>query len=285
MLKKTKKILNKQIKTNSTESSGYYIAPPVIGMLNKGKEAVLHKDWDRVYIIDGTEGSGKSLLGLQLGFYLDPTLNLNRITFSGEKFAKAVENAKKGQCIIFDEAFNGLSSSGATSKLNRLITRKLQECRQRNLFLIIILPTFFMLQKYAAIFRSKALFHVYSTKKGVRGYYKVYNPKNKKRLYLSGAKLYSYKYPYVKHSYRFYGKYPLDESEYRTKKLEALKFNEDETATPGYQWKVQRDIMIIYLHYELKLTYESIELVYKDCEYPLSSRQIGEICRKFNKST
>ena len=226
---KTKKDLNKEV-------SEYYTPPKIKLMLEKAKKQVTEKDWDRVYLIDGGEGSGKSLLGLQLACSLDSTMNLDRVTFTGEGFSKAINEAQKGQCVIFDEAFNGLSSSGAASKMNRFIVRKLMECRQKNLFLIIILPTFFLLQKYAAIFRSKCLFHVYSTKKGVRGYYRVYNELNKKRLFLNGQKFYSYAKPYIKYSFRFYGKYPsqIDEAEYRKKKHDALLSEEEETKLDKY---------------------------------------------------
>jgi hypothetical protein len=199
-----------------------YIAKEIKAMLLRAKEQVIQRDWDRVYIIDGSEGSGKSLLGLQLGYFLDPTLSLDRITFTGEEFSKAVSTAEKNQCVIFDEAFNGLASTAAMSKMNRLVVKKLMECRQKNLFIIIILPTIFLLQKYVAVFRSKALFHVYVTKGGNRGYYKLYNELNKKLLYLNGKKFYSYSTPYLKNSYRFYGKYPISEEEYRKKKHESL---------------------------------------------------------------
>ena len=148
-------MLTKTKDTKDKEIIQYYIAPPIVEMLNSAKALVLEKDWDRVYLIDGNEGAGKSLLGLQLGYFFDKTLDISRITFSGQEFSKAIANAKKNQVVIFDEAFNGLSSSGATSKLNRLLVSKLMECRQKNLFIIIILPTIFLLQKYAAIFRSK----------------------------------------------------------------------------------------------------------------------------------
>lgn len=221
MLMKTKKALS------NSQELGYYMPPKIQNMLNKAKDQVIRKDWDRVYLIDGSEGSGKSLFGLQLGKFLDPTLSLDNVVFNGDDFSKAISEAKKNQCIIFDEAFNGLGSSAATSKLNRLIVRKLMECRQKNLFIIVILPTVFLLQKYVAIFRSQCLFHVYATNKGVRGYYRVYNKLNKKLLYIQGYKLYSYSKPYVKNSYRFYGVYPLDEGQYRKKKLESLEYDED----------------------------------------------------------
>ena len=241
---------------DSNDFPGYYIAPPIKKMLDKGKNKVIKQDWDRVYIIDGSEGSGKSLLALQLGYYLDPTLNLNRITFSGKEFSEAINKASKNQCIIFDEAFNGLSSSGATSRLNRLIVSKLMECRQKNLFLIIVLPTIFLLQKYAAIFRSKVLFHVYTTRSGNRGYYKVYNQKNKRILYLTGLKMYSYSKPWIKKSFRFYGKYPIDEEAYRKKKLEMIKSQEPlEKLSRNEKWLIT---LIRLAKEEYGITYKSI---------------------------
>ncbi len=208
--------------SNRANPKHVYVHPQVKRMLDKSKERITKKDWDRLILIDGGEGSGKSLLALQIGFYFDPTLNLSRVCFNGEEFSKAIDDAKKFQCIIFDEAFNGLASTAATSKMNRFIVRKLMECRQKNLFIIIVLPTFFLLQKYVAIFRSKALFHVYVDKKGNRGKYKIYNDSNKKYLYLKGIKFYSYSQPRLRKIYDFGGKYPINEEEYRDKKHKSL---------------------------------------------------------------
>lgn len=273
---KTKKALNNKV------FSEYYIAPHIKNILDKAKRQVTTGDWDRVYIIDGEEGSGKSLLGLQLGYYLDPTLNLDRITFNGKDFSNAIDKAEKHQCIIFDEAFNGLASSGAMSKMNRLIVSKLMECRQRNLFIIIILPTIFLLQKYVSIFRSKGLFHVYSTKKGQRGYYRTYNKKNKKYLYLSGMKFYSYKYPYIKKKYRFYGKYPIDEMTYRAKKDQAMKDEKDSNNQDKYYFK------FLLLAKRLKETHKdpfsTIATYLKDNKHPIDSTNISRGVAKLSEN-
>ncbi len=265
-------------KLSSKKKYPYYIAPPIKEMLNKGREKVVDKDWDRVYLIDGNEGSGKSLLGLQLGYYLDPTLNLDRITFSGDEFSKAIDKAKKGECIIFDEAFNGLSSTGATSKMNRFIVRKLMECRQKNLFIIIILPTFFLLQKYAAIFRSKALFHVYATRRGDRGYYRVYNELNKKILYINGVKLYSYAKPYIQKSFRFSNIYPIDEQEYRNKKSESLKDNPDDRIVEKYYFFF--GVMCKLLKQKFKFPYTGMEGYLKEHNLTIDDGTIGRIVGK-----
>ena len=258
---------------DSSEFPGYYIAPKIKATLDKAKNHVIKYDWDRVYIIDGTEGSGKSLLALQLAYYFDPTLNLDRVAFTGDEFTEAIRTAKKNQAIIFDEAFNGLSSTAATSKLNKLIVAKLMECRQKNLFLFIVLPTIFLLQKYVSIFRSRALFHVYVPKSNVRGYYRVYNQKNKKYLYLNGWKFYSYQKPFLRKSQRFYGKYPIDEEAYRAKKLKSI------VADLKIE-KVDKNVMRrVALEKYLKdnkiLTYEQIAEEYSKNNCPLDATNIS----------
>ena len=223
----------------------YYLATPVMQSLLKAKKKVLFKDWDRVYIIDGPEGSGKSTLALQLGYFLDRQLSIDDIVFTGRGFSNKIDKATKGQCIIFDEAFNGLSSYSGTSKLNKLLVRKLQECRQKNLFIIIVLPTIFLLQKYAAIFRSKALFHVMLDRQGNRGYYKVYNTKLKEILYLEGNKYYSYFKPKLNIIYKFGGKFPpsISKVDYKAKKLKALINNEGYEEVTGKKHKTLKDII------------------------------------------
>jgi len=260
--------MKKQKNKTKEKEDTYYIAPEVKKMLLASKNQVVNHDWDRVFLVDGNEGSGKSVFGLQLGKYLDPTLSLDRIVFTGDDFSEAINKAEKNQCIIFDEAFNGLNSSGAMTKMNRMIVRKLQECRQKNLFIIVILPTIFMLQKYAAIFRSHALFHVYATKAGTRGYYKIYNKQNKKILYLLGKQMYSYSKPFMKKSYRFYGKYPLDEEEYRKKKLEALQ--KEDIQTFG---KIETKYVIRFACL-CKLLKEKYKMDYKDISKHLIDNKI-----------
>lgn len=270
------------MKDSIKQPVSYQISKSVKRMLTSARHNVTHGDWDRVYLIDGNEGSGKSLLALQIGMFLDPTLTLDRITFSGKKFSDAIDNAKKHQCIIFDEAFNGLGSGGAATKMNRLIIRKLMECRQRNLFIIIVLPTFFLLQRYAAIFRSKALFHVYTGKRGERGRYRIYNEKNKKFLYINGKKYFSYAKPYIKKNYRFSNIYPLDEAAYRKKKLEALRDNETEEKADKYFGKFL--LMCKLLREEYKMPYTEQDKYLKELKEPYDftkmSRNLTQLAQK-----
>ena len=161
-------------------SPGLYISDFLKHQLDIAKRA-LKKDWDMVFVIDGPEGSGKSTLAIQVGYYLDPTLIIDRITFTPNEFHDAVIKAKKYECIIFDEAFGGLSSRRAMSGVNHMLISMLAEIRQKNLVIILVLPSFFDLDRFAALHRTRCLLHVYS-QKFKRGAFKFYDYNKKKKL-------------------------------------------------------------------------------------------------------
>lgn len=249
--------------------------------------SLLKKDKDCFLCIDGKEGSGKSTLALQIGKYVDPTLDLSRIVFDAEAFRQAIFKAKKGQCIIFDEAFTGLSSRAALSGVNRTLVSLMMQMRQKNLMVIMVLPTFFMLDKYAALFRAKALIHVYENK-GVRGYFRLYNSKLKKLLYLKGKKDYSYSHKYVRTRFkgRFYGKFALGsdelEKKYRKKKETALEATEkDPMTSKQIKYRNQRDIAIYLLRKTSQMTYRELETMLQDYDFDISFQQISKICGVF----
>ena len=230
----------------STEELGYYVATETMEQIRSGRDKVLKSNLDRVICIDGREGEGgKSTLAFQLAYAYDRSFCLDRVVFSSKDFENALRTAEKGQAIVWDESFVGLSSKGSLSKVNKRLVQLLMEVRQRNLFIFIVLPSFFMLEKYVAIFRSQALFHCYCSKESVnRRYYKIYNYNNKKLLYIFGKALMSYYKPKVPYSYRFYAKFPptIDRVEYEQKKKTAfLDISEDNTS-PYTKHVKQRDI-------------------------------------------
>lgn len=190
--------------------------------LQVAKEIVA-KDWDMVFAIDGTEGSGKSTLAQQLGAFCDPSLSLDRIVFNPTDFTKAVVNAEKYQAIIYDEAFTGMDASAAMSNINKSLKQMMAEIRQKNLFIFIVMPTFFDLQKYHAIWRTRALIHCYTGDNFQRGFFKFYNSETKKHLYIKGKKFYDYNVQRPNFYGRFVSGYYINEQEYRHKKLNALK--------------------------------------------------------------
>ena len=123
---------------------------------------LVKKDWDFVFIVDGMEGGGKSTFALQIALYLDPTLNLDRVVFDSEEFEKAVLKAEKYQSIIYDEAITGLYSREAMQYINTTLTKLLAQIRQKNLFIFVILPSFFDLDKYVSMWRARGLFNIYT---------------------------------------------------------------------------------------------------------------------------
>lgn len=183
----------------------------------------IQNDWDFVFVYDGIEGSGKSVKAMQDAYYCDPTLNYDRYAFNHEQFKAAINKAEKFQSVVYDEAHSGLNSRAAMSSINRSLISMLTEIRQKNLFVFIILPTFFDLDKYVALWRSRALIHIYTKNSFERGYFAFYNIDKKKSLYMKGKKL--YQYGVVKPNFigRFTNAYPLDQSEYRKYKFKALK--------------------------------------------------------------
>jgi hypothetical protein len=189
--------------------------------LNTAK-TVIRKDWDMVFAVDGAEGSGKSVFTQQMAKYCDPTFELNRVVFTPSAFRKAICDAKPYQAVVYDEAYTGLSSRATMSMINRTLISMLAEIRQRNLFVFVVMPCFFDLDKYVALWRSRVLVHVYTGRDFERGYFSFYNVDKKKALYMLGKKYYSYSKPQANFIGRFTNHYTVDEAGYKKKKRESL---------------------------------------------------------------
>ncbi len=245
------------------------------------------RDKDCVLVIDGKEGSGKSTLAFQIGKYVDPSLTLKRVVFSPDGFREAILSAKKGQCVIYDEAFTGFSSRNSLSPVNRVLVSLSMQMRQKNLLVLIVLPTIFLLDKYMALFRTKALIHVFESR-GLRGYFKLYNSRSKKYLILTGQKMMSYTQKGVRTNFkgRFYGKFALgDESvedEYRKMKERALADSEKTSMSSAHvKFKEQRDLLIYLVRKNMKLSYREMSELFSEYDLPLSYVQIRALCVKF----
>ena len=211
-----------------------------------------------VFIVDGFEGTGKSVLAQQVAKYCDPTFDLNEIVFTPGSFEKIVKTSNKFKAIIYDEAYGGLSGKGTMTQINKSLVKMMTEIRQRNLFIFIVLPTLFELTKYIAIWRSRALLHVYSSDNFERGYFAFYNVHKKKQLYMSGKKFYNYNMPDPNFTGRFTNHYTVDKDAYKDKKLKETSRLEDD----ANESKVMRKL------------YEIIERLEKRGMY---QREIGEI--------
>jgi len=248
-------------------------------------------DEDRFYIVDGAEGSGKSLFTLQQAAYIDETILddegkkvVPRICFTAKEFLEAIQNnrstTEKTKVIIFDEAFRGLSSKSAVSKNNKMLVEALMEARQNNLLVFIVSPSFYLIEFYAAVLRSQALFHVIKERNTRKRYVRVFGKKDKAILYQIGIRK-GWGYPRkTKQRVRFFNLYPggkAFEKKYRKKKRDSLRVKEKDSK-PTHKWKQQRDIMIKVL-YKQGHSYRKIQEILKKSDYEIDFRTIGRIIK------
>lgn len=250
------------------EGKHFYIDETASHGFDKVRTRVRQKDEDYFFIIDGPEGSGKSVIVMQFAKYADHSFNLDRVVFTAKDFQEAILKATKGQAIVFDEAFRGLSSRAALSEVNRLLVALMMECRQKNLIVFLVLPTFFLLDKYAAMWRSHGLFHVYR-KNGKRGFWVYFNRKKKNLLYLKGHANYSYAFPKSSFKGQFFDHYVVDEKEYREKK--GLAFNSTTRVTKAESFLEQRNLLLWYINRECGLS--TTEISKKMSEYGWNIKQ------------
>ena len=246
----------------------------------KVKDLISKKDKDYVMLVDGYEGSGKSTFGQQIGKYVDPTLNLSRICMTANEFKEAIIKAEKNQCVIYDEAVTGMTAGDSITRIGKLLKSMMMQMRQKNLFVIVILPTIFELNKYSVLSRARSFFHIYESG-GRMGYWVGYNRKDTRNIYIKGRKTYSYR---VKSFFngRFYGKYTVDEEEYRKKKADVLfkLDNVEEEIEKGSNWmKKQRNLGLKLLH-DRGLTYKEISDLYKKAGCVISVARIAECIGK-----
>lgn len=255
-----------------------FIDPIVTTQLDRISRDVKKKDKDWVCVFDGEEGSGKSVLAMQVAKYLDPNFNIDNVVFNADQFIERLKTAPPHSCILLDEAYNSANSRSVLTQVNRAMVSVATEMRQRNLFVIFVLPTFFDLDKYFAIWRCRTLFHVYFDKEtGDRGQYIIFPKTAKKILFLTGKKFYNYskpRSPYPACKFRKY--YVINEEEYRLKKAEA--FRKRSVSNMAKRWKDQRDCFIKELYHNMNITSGNIVKVMENWEIkPLSTREISRI--------
>ncbi len=171
--------------------------------------------------------------------------------------------------------------------MNRVLVSLAMQMRQKNLFILIVLPTIFLLDKYMAIFRTRALVHVFESH-GRRGYFKVYNSHKKRYLILMGQKTMTYKIKglYTRFKGRFYGKFALGDAEvekkYRKRKEKALADSEKSSMSSAQvKFREQRDLLIWLFRKELKLSYRELSELFSKYDLTLSYVQIRSICVRF----
>jgi len=238
--------------------------------------SVQKKDFDWFVVIDGEEGGGKSVFGFQIAKILDPNFTHTQVAFNANEFISLVIKSKRHQCIIFDEAFTGLSSRTSLSEINNMLVSLMMEMRQKNLFIILIMPSFFMLDKYCVLHRAKGLFHVYM-KNGRRGFWHFYNRNRMKLLYLNGKKFYDYSKPKPIIFGRFQDQYMVNKESYLDIKKASL--HKKRRATRAEVYKLQRDTLFWIMNHEYKKTQQEISTQCRKWDYRVDRTSISLILK------
>jgi len=166
------------------------------------------------------------------------------------------------------------------------------EMGQKNLVLFLVLPSFFLLDRYPAVLRSNALFHIEKPKRNkssVGRLFKVYNYQKKAALYnLRMDKGWGYPIP-TRFRGNFYGKYPGGEKfekMYRKKKEKALNDMEKELfkEKPESKYLLQRDIVVYLYKKKTQMSLKELSKKLTINGIPISYQGVSEMCKRGEKA-
>lgn len=293
-----------------TKHKGYYMDATLRNNVDSFLIRAVKNKYDGVVLVTGLEGTGKTTMASTLCKYVDPTFpgeplndgtprrGCDRIVYTVQDIMKTIDNAKPEQAILVDEAVIGFSSQDSGNELQKTLIKKFVTIRKKRLYIFIIIPSLFLLRRYFAIFRTRAMIHTYSSDGVDRGFFCFYSHSTKRKLYVRGIK--EFNQMAVKAD--FIGKFTntenffYDDKEYDVKKENAIKqITEEpvkkkrETSKKIVQFKSQRDILI-YNYYKSKkltdssLTYRDVaDLLEKEVGFKFTSEAIRIMCADAQK--
>lgn len=265
-----------QLELNSKE--GMYIDGKLKERLDNIKEILKYK-WDAPIMIDGLEGSGKTTLGLTCAWYLsDKQFKPNNICRSAKDTIKKLHTFPEGSVLLVDEGDLAFSSKDIFNKEQKDLIKLMKIVRYRQHILIVIAPTFFDLNKYISVHRSRFLLHVYTDKNMKRGRFAYFGTKKKRMLYEIGKKNYgSYSKPKADFVGTFTDFNPLGEAYHEAKDeiVDGLLAIEDDDRNRD---RIQKYFLINYIVKDLHVPQVKLAKAFEKCEYPLKRPRICDIC-------
>lgn len=181
--------------------------------------------------------TGKSTLAQQICYYytyrvnklhgLDIIFDHRNIVFNSEDLIKRAAAVPRYSALILDEGDD--LTEHAFSKTMKDLQKFFRKSGQLNLFIILILPSFFDCPKFLAMNRTNAFIDVKFEGEFDRGYFEYYNFTDKKKLYVKGKKFHDYDVQRATiPNGRFVNKYCVDEEIYRKMKLDDFIKKDDE---------------------------------------------------------
>jgi len=206
----------------------------------------IENDNDVIGIISGDEGSGKSSLAGNIMRYISKDkfdAIKDMIGADYEDGLNKIEKVKKKGWLMFDEGNMFFLSTEIMKREQRELHKIFSIFRQQNLFVLIVLPSFFRLGTYFSLDRSKFLCRTYLNK-GKRSFFAYHGNKNKAYLYQKGKKEHNYKVVKPQFRGRFFPCYLLENPAYKRFKLKtltgSLKIAKSKKVLTPYQVKQQQ---------------------------------------------
>jgi hypothetical protein len=183
-------------KWSEVEQSDFWMDEALYNKLISIK-MIQEKGWDGVIVVDGKERSGKSVLGMVMGWYLsNGSLTLDNFARGLGDAAEKISRLPDKSVLIVDEASTVFASKDTMTEEGKQLIKIMDIVGQKNMVFILCLPCFFDLNKTMAVRRSLFLCHVYPDEKYNRGRYSLWGERSKKTLFIFGKKNYdSYSFP------------------------------------------------------------------------------------------
>jgi len=179
---------------------------------------------DVIGVVAGMEGSGKSSCAGNIMRYMtndefDPNKQM-----IGSDLNDAIDKITKapiGGSLMFDEGNVFFLSTETMKREHRDLHKIFSIFRQKNLFVLIVLPSIFRLGTYFALDRSKFLIRTYM-KDGKRGSFAFHGKKSKDKLYRYGKKEHNPQAVKPTFRGRFTACSTLENEKYKAFKLQTL---------------------------------------------------------------
>ena len=119
----------------------YSVSTTLYTFLKRVRNKIRTEDQEFWIAYGGDTGSGKSLRAMRDAYVITKNLNINHVCYDKKEFIDAVLSAKRGDVVIADEGIAIFFSRGAMTKEGRLIAELSAQIRQKNLCIMLCLPT------------------------------------------------------------------------------------------------------------------------------------------------
>lgn len=129
----------------------------------------LRNDWDRIIVITGQRGVGKSTLALLLVKLVDYHFKFNRMAFQPDEIIPIIQGMNAYEGMVMDEGGEIWGRQDWATKVSINITKQFQGDRYRNSIRFVLAPNIFYLNR-KAIDMAHYWIKVYSPDNRTRGF-------------------------------------------------------------------------------------------------------------------